>query len=108
MAKNLSPRQGQEGICRCHEAEAIYIRTRNSNCNTTILGLEHLPDGFFVKTITDSCLTLLQIKSPESKKPIKPSNFICDPNFYVKLENNSLVLNPNGYFSQNSVSNGII
>ena len=54
-------------------------------------------------TLTDICQDLLKTKCSKSKKHLKVFDLICDPNFHMKLENNSPVLkqkHPNGYFFQ--------
>lgn len=72
-----------------------YICTWNRDCNTATLKVVGI---------------LLERKCPESRKYLKPSDLIFDPNIYVILENNSpgLKLNyPNSYFSQIQLARGV-
>ena len=72
--------------------------------------MQHLPDGFVFDNDWQ-LLDILKIKRPESKKHLKSFDLIWDPNFYVKLKNDSPVLKQKHrrwLFFPNSISNGII
>ena len=79
------------GICKCKEieTEAIYICTRNRNCNTIILNLAC--SVFKIDLVLRITVSLgpTQNKMPWiNKETWKATWFdLCDPNFYVKLEN---------------------
>lgn len=86
----LSPRAGSH-----MKLKLKHICTWNRDCNTATLKVVGI---------------LLERKCPESRKYLKPSDLIFDPNIYVILENNSpgLKLNyPNSYFSQIQLARGV-
>ena len=103
------------GICKCKEVEteAIYICTRNRNCNTTILNLAC--SVFKIDLVLRITVSLgpTQNKMPWiNKETWKATWFdLCDANFYVKLENIYPVLKQkhrNDHFSKIKLAMGYL